>query len=83
MMTSIEDWLTYFAYVLPLVVVALVATRRRAARHAENAAIHYESVEAGLTAPPSLHPVIDHRAASAAKRACTPVRSIPGTRYSE
>lgn len=59
MMNSTEDWLTYFVYVLPLVVVALVSMRRRSTRHAENAAIHYESVEAGLTAPPSLHPVID------------------------
>jgi len=59
MMTSTDDWLPYLAYLVPLIVVALVMNRRRSHKHAENAAIHYESVEAGLSAPPSLHPVID------------------------
>ena len=59
MMTSTEDWLPYLAYLVPLIAVALAMNRRRSRKHAENAAIHYESVEAGLSAPPSLHPVID------------------------
>ncbi len=59
-MMSTEDWLPYLVYLAPLIVVATIATRRRVKRHATNAAIQYESVEAGLTAPPSLHPIIDH-----------------------
>jgi thioredoxin reductase/ferredoxin len=59
MMTATEDWLPYVAYVLPLLIVAYAMSRNRSRKHSENAAIHYESVEAGLTAPPSLHPVID------------------------
>lgn len=59
MMTPNEDWLPYLAYLVPLVFVAFTMSRRRSRKHMENAAIHYESVEAGLTAPPSLHPIID------------------------
>jgi len=59
MMSSTEDWLPYIAYLLPLLLVLYLTSRRRARKHDENAVIHYESIEAGLTAPPSLHPVID------------------------
>ena len=60
MMTSIEDLLPYLSYALPLAFLALAVTMRRARKHNENAAIRFQSVEAGLSAPPSLHPVIDH-----------------------
>ena len=59
MMSSTEDWLPYIVYLLPLLLVAFLTTRQRARKHGKNAKIHYESIEAGLTAPPSLHPVID------------------------
>jgi thioredoxin reductase (NADPH) len=58
--TTNADWLPYFFYSFPLLVVLYLASRRRVRKQQENAAIHYESLEAGLTAPPSLHPVIDH-----------------------
>jgi thioredoxin reductase (NADPH) len=58
-MNAIDDWLPYLAYSIPLLFVLYFMSRQRARRHRENTAIHYESVEAGLTAPPSLHPLID------------------------
>ena len=60
MMNSIDDLLPYLSYAVPLAVIVLIVTLRRARKHRLNAAIHFESVEAGLSAPPSLHPVIDH-----------------------
>ncbi len=60
MMTQTDNWLPYLVYLAPLLALAIVATRRRALAHAANAAIHLDSLEAGVIAPPSLHPVIDH-----------------------
>jgi thioredoxin reductase/Pyruvate/2-oxoacid:ferredoxin oxidoreductase delta subunit len=48
-----------FVYLLPFGLALLVRTlvRHRKSRHASN--IRFEATEAGLTEPPSLHPVID------------------------
>lgn len=46
-------------YVLPLLIIWLFFSLRRAKQHNEHKEIHQESVEAGLTEPASLHPVID------------------------
>jgi len=60
MMTQIDNWLPYLVYLLPLLAIAFVASRRRVRVQAANAAIAFDSLEAGVVAPPSLHPVIDH-----------------------
>jgi ferredoxin len=59
-MTQIDNWLPYFVYLLPLLAIAFFAGRRKVRVQAANAAIAFDSLEAGVVAPPSLHPVIDH-----------------------
>lgn len=49
----------YAVYALPLVILYLVMLRRRSKVVATGSAVYRESIEAGLTQPPSLHPVVD------------------------
>lgn len=53
------DVLPYIAYLLPMALVYGWLIRRRAQREGHNRGVLQESVEAGLTQPASLHPVID------------------------
>ncbi len=54
-----DDLLTWALYSLPLglIVTAYLARQRRIHRQSERA--HHDSIDAGLTEPASLHPVID------------------------
>lgn len=49
----------YLAYMLPLGVLYFWLVRRKSHRERENRDVLRESVEAGLTQPASLHPVVD------------------------
>ena len=48
-----------FFYVVPLAIILAVYLRRRARAHAHHTLRLREAIDAGLTEPPSLHPVID------------------------
>ncbi len=50
---------SYLLYALPLLLALVLYQRRRRRLHARHAEILRESVEAGLTEPASLHPVVD------------------------
>lgn len=59
MLNSVADMLLLLVYLLPLAVIVFVyAQRHRARSRADTAALH-EAIEAGLTEPASLHPLID------------------------
>jgi thioredoxin reductase/ferredoxin len=55
-----DGWIPYLVYIVPLLAIALMVAGNRSRMYAANAAIHLEALTAGVTAPPSLHPVIDH-----------------------
>jgi thioredoxin reductase/NAD-dependent dihydropyrimidine dehydrogenase PreA subunit len=59
MLNNLGDMLGLLVYFLPLVVIVLVYTRRHRSRSLADAAALRESLEAGLTEPASLHPLID------------------------
>lgn len=59
MLTSTADMLLWLVYLLPLAVMVFVYTHRHRSRSLADAAVLRESVEAGLTEPASLHPLID------------------------
>ena len=59
-MNQVALWIPYLMYLGPLVAIALVVMQRRRRVYANNAALQLEAHEVGVTAPPSLHPVIDH-----------------------
>ncbi|TDJ72161.1 MAG: 4Fe-4S dicluster domain-containing protein [Proteobacteria bacterium] len=56
---SSPDSLLYAGYLLPLVVVYIVYLRWHRKKHRRSVATLQSAIEAGLTEPPSLHPVID------------------------
>jgi thioredoxin reductase/NAD-dependent dihydropyrimidine dehydrogenase PreA subunit len=60
MADSVQTWLPYLAYFAPAAWIFLRLGRRRAQRQREAFEVHSEALAAGLTAPPSLHPVINH-----------------------
>lgn len=53
------DYLTHASYLVPLGIVYFVYLRRKKRRHRQNLSTLHAAVEAGLTEPASLHPVID------------------------
>lgn len=53
------DYSVYAVYVLPLLILYLVVLKRRTKVSALGSATYRESIAAGLTQPPSLHPVVD------------------------
>jgi thioredoxin reductase (NADPH) len=53
------DFLTHASYLVPLGIVYFVYVRRKKRRHHRNLSTLHAAVEAGLTEPASLHPVID------------------------
>jgi thioredoxin reductase (NADPH) len=53
------DYLTYAGYLVPLGAVYFVYLRRNKRRHEQNLSTLRAAVDAGLTEPVSLHPVID------------------------
>ncbi|MEJ2088101.1 MAG: NAD(P)-binding domain-containing protein [Gammaproteobacteria bacterium] len=59
MTAAAASYLPYLLYAVPLAALFLWAVRRREQLEAVSAGTHAEAVEAGLTQPPSLHPVID------------------------
>jgi thioredoxin reductase (NADPH) len=59
-MSPTDGWIPYLVYIVPLLAIALLVTRNRTRVYAANAALQLEAVEAGVVAPPSLHPQIDH-----------------------
>ncbi len=56
---SPSDYSAYLVYAIPLLGVTLWHVRSRTRREADSAEVIREVREAGLTEPPSLHPVID------------------------
>ena len=54
-----HDALALVIYSLPLVAILVYQLRKKQRRHAVSVATLEESLEAGLTEPASLHPVID------------------------
>ncbi len=59
MALRLPDYLLYAIYVLPLVVVHLLFLRRSKKKHKRNLSSLQAATDAGLTEPPSLHPLID------------------------
>ena len=59
MLNSVVDMLLLLVYLLPLAVIVYVYARRHRARSRADAATLREAIEAGLTEPASLHPLID------------------------
>ena len=53
------DFLTHASYLVPLGIVYFAYVRRKKRRHHRNLSTLHAAVEAGLTEPVSLHPVID------------------------
>lgn len=53
------DYLTYVGYLLPLGIVYFVYLRRTKRRHRQNLSTLRAAIDAGLTEPVSLHPLID------------------------
>lgn len=60
MADTIQAWLPYLAYFAPAAYIFLRFGRSRTNRQRIAMDVFKESLEAGLTAPASLHPVIDH-----------------------
>lgn len=60
MADSVPTWIPYLAYVAPVAWIMFRIGRSKTARQRAALDIHNESIAAGLTAPPSLHPIIDH-----------------------
>jgi thioredoxin reductase/ferredoxin len=56
---SLADVTTYSVYAVPLLLVTLWHVHSRRVRERETAGVIREAREAGLTEPPSLHPVVD------------------------
>jgi thioredoxin reductase/NAD-dependent dihydropyrimidine dehydrogenase PreA subunit len=54
-----SDYLSYLAYVLPLAGIWAWYLARRRRTHAQSEAVRTDAIDAGLTEPVSLHPVID------------------------
>lgn len=59
-MAMIEYLPAYSYYLFAGGLIYLTYLGRRSNRHAENHAILDESIESGMSTPPSLHPIIDH-----------------------
>lgn len=56
----LSEYLIHGIYVVPIALVLWIYLRGRAKHTTESIAVRDESIAAGLTEPPSLHPVIDN-----------------------
>lgn len=54
-----EEYWIYVVYALPLAALYLIVLNRRTKLSASSHEVYRESIEAGLTQPPSLHPVVN------------------------
>ncbi len=55
------DPITKFLYLLPLLLIFGWYVRRKFRRHSASVTLRDTNVEAGLTEPSSLHPIVDHK----------------------
>jgi len=54
-----NDWTIFLLYAIPVVIVYTYYLSRRATKQRTNREVFWESIDSGMTSPPSLHPIID------------------------